>query len=90
MNKGIQKITPEQFLQGIDAMIEQCKKDKQFYLDYRFGSGMTSTLEEFCKRYDQVIMRFESIKKHFKLVKGIAVQQESENSTKLIKSENNA
>ena len=56
------KLTIKQFQQGIDLNIESMEKQKQWYLDYRCGSGMTPMLEEFAKIIDSHIEMFKLIK----------------------------
>jgi len=56
------KLTIEQYLKGIDLSIEDLQRTKQWYLDYRFGSGMTPMLEEFAKLFDGAIHKLELCK----------------------------
>lgn len=52
----------KQFLEGIDMQIKQMKDQKQWYLDYRCGSGMSPMLEEFASIIDNHVSRLEMIK----------------------------
>lgn len=55
-------ITIKDFLKRIDLMIQSMKNQKQWYLDYRCGSGMTPMLEEFASILDNDISKLELIK----------------------------
>ena len=56
------KITIDDYCKGIDRQIELIKSQKQWYLDYRCGSGMTPMLEEFAKVLDDCITKLELMK----------------------------
>ena len=62
------KLTIEHFCKGIDLEIEQIKNHKQWYLDYRVGSGMSPMLEEFADFMDKQIARLEAIKQYAKSI----------------------
>lgn len=56
------KLSIEHFQKGIDLQIQQMKDQKQWYIDYRFGSGMSPMLEEFSAIIDKHIAQFELMK----------------------------
>lgn len=57
-----EKISIDDYLKGIDMQIKQIQDQKQWYLDYRVGSGMTPMLEEFASMLDNIISKFELMK----------------------------
>jgi len=56
------KLTIKEFCDGVDQQIELVKGQKQWYLDYRTGSGMSPMLEEFAKVLDDCIAKLELMK----------------------------
>lgn len=60
------KLTLKQYQQSIDISIGDLHKQKQWYLDYRCGSGMTPMLEEFAKIIDGAIHKLELAKTYAK------------------------
>ena len=56
------KLTLEHYLKCFDIAVEQANVSKQWYLDYRCGSGMNPMLEEFADIIDKHIAQIEQLK----------------------------
>jgi hypothetical protein len=61
-------ISFEDWEKAVDTQIQEMENMKQWYLDYRMGSGMTPMLEEFAGVMDHDIARMKLMKQFAKQI----------------------